>query len=98
MAKINSLDDIEEIKVHWTESDYIHNSLGGGDEDDDIEKVVDISLLNGIIRHACTLVPTGYDKTVLSVKLKDGLQWCDQCKFYLNSSKKDLLTLLNAGE
>lgn len=97
MVKINSLDDIAEIKVHWTESNYIHDSLGGGD-DDDIEKVVDVSLLNGIIRHACTLVTQGYDKTVLSVKLKDGLQWCDHCKFYLNSSKKDLLTLLNAEE
>lgn len=97
MEKINSLDDIAEIKVHWTESNYIHDSLGGGD-DEDIEKVVDVSLLNGIIRHACTLVKTGYEKTVLSVKLKSGLQWCDQCKFYLNSSKKDLLTLLNAGE
>jgi hypothetical protein len=96
MAKINSLDDIAKIKVHWTESDYINESLGV-DDDGDIEKIVDASLLNGLIRDACTLVPIGYDKIVLSVKLKDGLQWCDQCKFYLNSNKKDLLTLLNSG-
>ena len=97
MAKINSLNDIEEIKVHWSESGYINDVLGC-DENSDIEKEVDVFAFNSIIEHAAKKVGGGYDKTSLSVKLKDGLQWCFESKFYLTRDKIDLLVLLNAGE
>ena len=98
MKKINSLYDIEEIKIHWSESKFINDVLdplgeGGGD----IEIEVDIFAFNLIIERAAKKVGCGYDKTSLSVKLKDGLQWCDECKFYLTSEKVDLLGLLNSG-
>ena len=97
MAKINSLNDIKEIKVHWSESDYINDVLGC-DDNSDIEKEVDVFVFDSIIKHAANMVDDGYDKTSLSVKLKDGLQWCFESKFYLTSDKVDLLGLLNAGE
>lgn len=97
MAKINSLNDIKEIKVHWSESGYINDVLCC-DDNYDIEKEVDVFAFNSIIEHAAKKVGVGYDKISLSVKLKDGLQWCFESKFYLTRDKIDLLGLLNAGE
>ena len=97
MARIESLDKIGEIVVHWSESKYINNildPLGDGD----IEKAVDVFAFNSIVTRASALVDIGYDKTSLSVKLKDGTQWCSECKFNLTKSKNTLLKLLNAGE
>ena len=97
MAKINSLNDIEKIKIHWSESVYINDVLGC-DDNSDIEKEVDVFAFNSIIEHAAKNVGGGYDKTSLSVKLKNDLQWCFESKFYLTRDKIDLLGLLDAGE
>jgi hypothetical protein len=97
MSKINSLNDIETIKVHWSESVYINDVLGC-DDDDDIEKEVDVQALDSMINHVSKEMSGGYDKTVLSIKLKSGLQWCLDSKFHITSRSSDLLTLLNAGQ
>ena len=98
--KINSLNDIEKITVHWSESGYINDVLDPLDEGDgDIEKEVDIFAFDSIVQHASKLISSGYDKTSMSVKLKSGLQWCTECKFYITKDKNNtLIKLLNAGE
>ena len=98
MARINSLDDIEKIIVHWSESGYINDELGC-DDNSDIEKQVNVLILDELIKSASELISGGYDKTSLSIKLKNGLQWCAESKFYITSSNNNtLLKLLNAGE
>jgi len=96
--KIESLDDIEKIIVHWSESNYINDTLdplGDGD----IEKEVDVLAFDSIIKHASTLVDIGYDKTSLSIKKKgDYNWWCMECKFYITKPRNSLLKLINAGE
>lgn len=97
MAQIEKLEDIDSVIVHWSESNLINDELGS-DENSDIEKTVDPIVLDDLIKRAAKLVGGGYDKTSMSVKLKNGLQWADSCKFYLNSNDSGLLYLLNKGE
>jgi len=97
MARIEKLEDIESIIVHWSESTLINDELGR-DDNDDIEKQVDPVAFDDLIRRAAKKVGGGYDKTSLSVKLKSGLQWCEQSKFYLNQNDSGLMNLLNKGE
>jgi hypothetical protein len=92
-----TLYDIETIKVHWSESDYI-NSVIGCDDNDDIEKEVDIQAFDIIITNASKEISSGYDKTVLSIKLKSGLQWCLERKFYITNKTGSLLSLLKVNK
>ena len=92
-----TLNDIETIKVHWSESDYI-NSVLGCDDNDDIEKEVDVKALDSIINNASKEISGGYDKTVLSIKLKSGLQWCTESKFYITDRTGSLLSLLKLNK
>ena len=94
MAIIENLADIAEVVVHWSESEYINEVLGC-DDDGDIEKGVDAFAFDSIVKAASKEVGIGYDKTSLSVNLKDGSTWCVEMKFYLTKSKKDLLSLIN---
>lgn len=97
MARIEKLEDIESIIVHWSESNLINDELGC-DDNCDIEKQVDPAAFDDLIRRAAKKVGVGYDKTSLSVKLKIGLQWCEQSKFYLNQKDSGLMSMLNKGE
>ncbi len=97
MTRIKSIDDIESIKVHWSESCFI-NEVMKCDENSDIEKEIEPSDFNDIVKIAATKVESGSDKTSLTVILKNGNIWCSESKFYLNKAKKDLISLLNAGE
>jgi hypothetical protein len=92
-----NLNDIETIKVHWSESNYINSALGC-DDNDDIEKEVDINAFNLIIANASKEISSGYDKTVLSIKLKSGLQWCLERKFYITNKTGSLLGLLKVNK
>jgi hypothetical protein len=95
--KIAKIEDIESIHVHWSESNLINDELGCN-EDSDIEKQVDPIKFDDLISRAAKEVGGGYDKTMLSVKLKDGSDWCKECKFYLSSGDSGLMNLLNKGE
>lgn len=95
MSKIKSLNDIESIKVHWSESNVINDALGH-DDNCDIEKVVDVDEFDRLIKKAAGKVKTGYDKTSMTVKLKTGIVWANEAKFYLTGVKDDLLKLLNS--
>ena len=97
MSKIKSIDDIENIKVHWSESNLINDELGC-DDNCDIEKNISPVEFDDLITRAAKKVGGGYDKTSLSVKLKNGTQWCSNSKFYLNAQDSCLLDLLNKGE
>ena len=97
MAKIENLNDIEEIIVHWSESTHINDALGC-DEDGDIEKKVDVFAFDKMVEMASKSVGSGYDKTSLTVKMKSGLLWASESKFYLTRNEDSLLGLLNKSE
>ncbi|NCP63193.1 MAG: hypothetical protein GW763_11305 [Paraglaciecola sp.] len=97
MSKISNLNEIDSIKVHWSESEYINNVLCC-DENSDIEKEVDVFAFDSIISQASKEISSGYDKTSLSIKLKSGLQWCFESKFHITSRTSNLLELLNVGQ
>lgn len=97
MAKIATLEDIETLIIHWSESGYINDVLDRGD-DGDIEKEVDVTEFDTIVKKAVTFIDGGYNKTSISVKLKSGLQWCERSKVYIQNSTTGLLNLLNAGQ
>jgi len=97
MAKIESLNDIESIIVHWSESNLINDELVS-DENCDIEKPIDADVFNDIVKRAIARVKSGYDKTSLTVKLKTGGLWADRHKFYICNDDTDLLSLLNKGD
>jgi len=97
MSKIEKLEDIETLIIHWSENGYINNVLDKGG-DGDIEKEVDVNEFDTLVKKAVTFIDGGYDKTSISVKLKSGLQWCENSKVYIQSSTTDLLQLLNAGQ
>lgn len=97
MAKIKSIDDIEVIEVHWTESNYI-NKMMECDDNSDIEKPINPYELEAMIGVTVIQLESGYDKISLSVELKNGLQWCKESKFYISKDVKCLLDLLNKGE
>jgi hypothetical protein len=97
MAKIESIDDIEVIEIHWTESNHI-NEMMGCDENCDIEKPINPYELESMIGVTVHQLGSGYDKISLSIELKNGLQWCKESKFYISADVKCLLDLLNKGE
>jgi len=92
--KLKNLAELESITVHWSESNLINDELGH-DDDGDIEKQVDPVIFDDLIKRAAVKVGSGYDKTLLSVTLKNGLPWCLETKFYLNTNTKSLIGLLN---
>jgi len=87
------LKDIKSILVHWSESALINEELGCN-EDDDIEKVVEVKKFDDLIHRASKLVDVGYDKTTLSITMKSGEMLCKQCKFYLTPENDTLLKLI----
>lgn len=95
--KLKSIDLIDKIKVHWSESNLINDELGC-DDNCDIEKEIAPDKFDDIVKRASKLVNSGYDKTLLSVYLKNGTTWAYQCKFYLNHRTPNLLKLLNLDE
>ena len=94
MSKVESLNDIDELIVHWSESEHINKVLGHN-EDYDIEKKVDVFSFDKMVQVASNYVEGGYDKTSLTVKLKDGAFLAKECKFYLGRNDTGLLDLLN---
>jgi hypothetical protein len=97
MAKIESLEEIKEITLHWSENNLINDTFDKGG-DGDIEKIVDINELDSAVKESAKYIEGGYDKTKLTVKLKSGLLWADSCKFYITTRTTGLLNLLNEGE
>lgn len=94
MARLESLDEVKSVTVHWSESTLINEELDCND-DGDIEKKVDPIAFDDLIKRAALKVGEGYDKTSLSVTSSNGLQWCNECKFYLTRNTKSLIGLLN---
>jgi len=97
MTEIKQIEDIGTIVVHWSESKYINNVLGS-DENMKIEKRVDIFAFDSIIKHASKDVVLAWNKTNLSIKLKNGHQYCSKSNFYLILETDTLLKLLNNEE
>lgn len=91
--KIKSLDEIKNIKVHWSESQIINEELGV-DNGSDIEKNIEAVELDLLVKKASSKVGLGYDKTVLTVTLIDESIWCKDRKFYLTNYRNTLLDLL----
>ena len=96
MSKINNINDIKGIHVHWSENNHINTTLGC-DEWGDIEKPVDVFAFSMMVELASKEVKSGYDKTCLTVTMKDGTKWADDMKFYLTAKEDCLLKLLNKG-
>jgi hypothetical protein len=86
------LEDIQSVFVWWPESTYINEVLCC-DDNGDINKEVDPVAFDEIVRRSSKDVDCGYDKTVLTIKTKDGVL-CDQCKFNLTKRKDSLLKLI----
>ena len=97
MSKVEDLNNIEEIIVHWSESTYINDVLGCN-EDCDIEKIVDVFSFDEMVKVASKKVGSGFDKTSLTVKMKSGLFWATESKFRLGRKESGLLSLLNKYE
>ncbi len=97
MARIKNIEEIESIMVHWSESNLINDVLGC-DDGCDIEKLVKPDEMDQLTRRAGKSVGCGYDKTSMTVKLKNGLVWANECKFYISSGDNSLLNVLNKGE
>ena len=97
MSKIKSLNDIESITVHWSESKVINDKLGH-DENYDIERQVDVVELAELLTLAEMEITGGYDKTSLTIRLNSGCLWCRESKFYICDGDTDLLTFLNKGQ
>lgn len=95
MSKITNIHEIESIRVHWSESSLISDELGY-DEEGDIEKDVSPDDLDDMVKRAAAKVGGGYDKTSLTIKLKDGRTWCDRHKFYLHGSDSGLLSMIKS--
>ena len=87
------LEDIKTVTVHWSESEYINDTLGC-DDDGDIEKEVDVFAFDSIIKHASKLVGPGYDKTSLTIVFNDD-SYFSNVKFYLIESRDSLIKLIN---
>lgn len=96
MAKIE-FEDVSHVIVHWSESKLVNDELGH-DDNFDINKRVDRDVMDDLVKRAAPLFGGGYDKTMMSVFKTDGSCWADECKFYMNKSTPDLITLLNKGE
>lgn len=96
MSKIDSLDLIESIVVHWSESELINTELG--ENDGGIEKTVTAAELDDLVKRSAQLINTGHDKLSLSIALKNRTQWCVQSRFYVNSKDLGLLSVINKGQ
>lgn len=92
--KIESLDQIESVRVQWSESGLINRELGN-DAEGDINVTISPEAADDLIRRAAILVDGGYDKTPLTVTLKDGTVWCHELKFYILRRTTGLLDLIN---
>ena len=92
-----NLEDIESVHFHWSESGFLNHEFGKNDEDD-IEKTVSAEVAEDAIRRASKLVTGGYDKTSLTIKMKDGKFYCREVKFYLTKRKDSLLKLICEDE
>ena len=97
MARIESLDDIKEITVHWSESPTLNDALGS-DGEGDIEMKVKPKDLDVLIAESAKKIAGGYDKTSMTVELQDGLIWAKALKFYICQGDAGLLNILNKGE
>lgn len=86
------LEDIQSVFVWWSESTLLNDAMHGND-DGDINKEIDPIIFDALIKNAAKEVDCGYDKTVLTIKTKDGVL-CDQCKFNLTKSKDSLIKLI----
>jgi len=94
MDRLENLDELKSITVHWSESNLINDELGC-DDNCDIEKQVDPVAFDDLIKRAALTVGEGYDKTFLSVEHKNGFYWCREHKFFLCKHTKGLIELLN---
>jgi len=97
MARIEKIEYIDSIKVHWSESMIINDELGH-DDDGDIEKWVTPGCMQTLIHKAGKDVGCGYDKTSMTIKLKSGLVWASESKFYISQGDDCLMNVLNKGE
>ena len=97
MSRIEKIEDIDNIKVHWSESQIINDELGF-DDNGDIEKIVSPADMQKLIHKAGSHVGCGYDKTSMTVTLRGGLKWATESKFYICAGDNCLLNVLNKGE
>jgi len=91
---VTSLDEIKNIRVHWSENTWI-NQIMGCDDDCDIEKDIAPILFDKLIRDARQHVEgETSDKTCLTVELESGERLCTEKKFYLRAKTIDLIGLV----
>lgn len=95
MSKIK-IEDIEKVIIHWSES-YLINDILGCDDNDDIEKEISVVDLEKLITDAANDISSGYDKTSMTITMKDGLVWADNSKFHITKGDT-LYSLLNKGQ
>lgn len=88
-----NIEEIKSILVHWSESNLINKALGC-DDNCDIEKSVDVYEFDKLIKSAAAQVEGGYDKTVMTITLKDGLEWCTESKFHITKQRDGLMKLI----
>ena len=97
MSKIESLEDIETIKVHWSESLIVNEALGM-DSNCNIEKLVSVEEFKHLLTSAASKIRCGFDKISLTITLKGGFVWCLESKFYICGDDADLLDFINKGQ
>lgn len=93
-----TLDQIAEVHFHWSESGLINKELRPDDDISDIEMTTDAAKADDLIRRAALLVDGGYDKTALTITLKDGSVWCREVKLYLTKRKVGLIPLISSED
>ena len=86
------INDIYKVYVHWSESEYINKVLGC-DENSDINKEIDSVEFNKIIKKAAPLVGQGYDKTVMTLHIKDSGLYVE-LKCNLTPARNSLVKLI----
>ena len=92
-----TLNDIKNVRIHWSESAII-NEIGRGPDatdHDDIEKDLTAAEADALIARAATGVTGGYDKTPLTITLNDGTVWCRHLKYYIVRGTTGLLSLID---
>ena len=97
MSRIKSLEDIETIKVHWSESLVVNEALGM-DDNCNIEKLVSVEDFKRLLTNAVSQISCGFDKISLTITLKGGFVWCFESKFYICGDDVDLLDFINKGQ
>lgn len=88
------LEDIDKVILHWSESEYINDILGNED-DGDLNKELSPEDADDLIRKAAEKVDYPFDKTVLSIILKNNVfHYNGPIEYYLQGNTNGLIDLI----